>query len=190
MRKAIFIDKDGTLIYDVPYNVNPELIQLEKNMLEGLRELQGRGYLLIVISNQSGVAQGRFNEDALETVRSRVRELLQKENIHLDGFYYCPHHPDGIMEGYNIECDCRKPKSGLILKAAADCKVDLSESWMIGDILNDIEAGNRAGCRTVLINNHHETEWYMDEFRKPTFIVKTINEAASKIIHAAPVLEK
>jgi|SRR5690606_8436255 len=190
MRKAVFLDKDGTLIPDIPYNVDPALIQIQKNAVQGLRELQSRGYLLIIISNQSGVAQGRFSEHALNSVKEKLIELLGKEQIQLDGFYYCPHHPEGTVQGYNIECGCRKPNAGLILKAAADLRVNLTESWMIGDILNDVEAGNRAGCRTVLIDNNNETEWYMNEYRKPDFIVKNINEAADKIINAVIEVEK
>ncbi|MDB5014582.1 MAG: histidinol-phosphate phosphatase [Daejeonella sp.] len=184
MNKAIFIDKDGTLIPDVPYNVNPELIKLAENCVQGLSKLQVAGYLLVIISNQSGVARGYFKEGALLEVQTKLKSILKLENIELNGFYYCPHHPEGIIEPFNEECACRKPLPGLILRAAKDLNINLSLSWMIGDILNDVEAGNRAGCRTVLIDNGNETEWLINEFRTPIFVVKDINQAAENILFA------
>lgn len=181
-KKAIFIDKDGTLIPDIPYNVNPDLITLQEGAVQGLLSLQANGYLLVIISNQSGVALGYFAEKALEAVEEKTVRLLEENNILLNGFYYCPHHPAGIVNGYVMECECRKPKPGLIQKAAEDLNINLAISWMIGDILNDIEAGNRAGCRTVLINNGNETDWIMNEYRRPDYTTGDIREAASFIL--------
>jgi D-glycero-D-manno-heptose 1,7-bisphosphate phosphatase len=181
IRKAIFLDKDGTLITDVPYNVNPDLIDLEKTALEAIKLMKEQRFLLVVISNQSGVAKGYFKEEELVTVWNRISALLQKHGLSLDAFYYCPHEPKGTIEQYAILCDCRKPLPGLILKAAAELKIDLAQSWMIGDILNDVEAGNRAGCGSILINNENETEWVMDKIRTPDFTANNLLEAASFI---------
>lgn len=181
MRKAIFLDKDGTLIKDIPYNVDPALIVLQDNSVEGLKQLQDEGYLLIIISNQSGVAHGYFHENELHKVKDKLEELLEEYSIKLDGMYYCPHHPQGNIKSYSITCNCRKPQPGMILAAARDFNLDLSNSWMIGDILHDVEAGNRAGCRTILIDNGNETEWMINDFREPTYKVNSINEAASFI---------
>ncbi len=181
MSKAIFLDKDGTLIPDIPYNVDPGKIILQENTSEGLRQLQKEGYLIVIISNQSGVARGLFPEEALAGVKLRVEALLRMEGVRLDGFYYCPHHPGGTVDGFSVDCACRKPKPGMIVKAADDLGIDLHQSWMIGDILHDIEAGKTAGCRTILINNGNETEWEMSERRIPDYMVKTINEAAKLI---------
>lgn len=166
------------------------LIELEKNCIRGLRKLREAGFLLIIISNQSGVAHGFFKEDALNAVEGRIRELLQKENIELDGFYYCPHHPEGKIKEFSVECACRKPKPGMILQAASDFNIDLAQSWMIGDILNDMEAGKKAGCHTILIDNNNETEWLLNEFREPDFTALNINEAAGFILKPIKVLEK
>jgi D,D-heptose 1,7-bisphosphate phosphatase len=179
MNKAVFIDKDGTLIHDVPYNVDPHRIVLYAGTIQALRDLKERGYMLIVISNQAGVAHGYFEEHTLEAVKERLSILLGDATI--DGFYFCPHHPQGIVERYTLACDCRKPKPGMILQAAKDFQVDLSQSWMIGDILHDVEAGNRAGCKTILINNGNETEWDMSSLRKPTYIAKDLVEASQLI---------
>jgi D-glycero-D-manno-heptose 1,7-bisphosphate phosphatase len=182
MNKAVFLDKDGTLIPDIPYNVNPQLITLQADSVQGLKKLQTDGYLLIIISNQSGIARGIFNENKLHAVKAKLEELFIINGLILSGFYYCPHHPQGSVTAYAIDCDCRKPKPGMILQAAIDYDVDLAESWMMGDILNDVEAGNRAGCKTALINNGNETEWVPGEYRVPTLTCKSINEAADNIL--------
>jgi D,D-heptose 1,7-bisphosphate phosphatase len=181
-RKAVFIDKDGTLIPDIPYNVNVDLIEIRKDVIDGLQLLQKEGFLLIVISNQSGVARGYFKEEELNTVWERISSLLLPHHLVIDGFYYCPHHPGGRVKQFAIECECRKPSPGLLLKASNDHKVDLSQSWMIGDILNDVEAGKRAGCRTILMDNGNETEWIQNEWRTPDFTVTDFYEAASIIL--------
>lgn len=183
MKAAIFIDKDGTLIRDIPYNVDPDLIDLEDNSIEGLKLLCKRGYKLIVISNQSGVARGYFSEEDLYAVEERLRSMLETFGIQLSGFYFCPHYPNGVIHEYAIDCYCRKPMPGMLLQAAEANDIDLSNSWMIGDILNDIEAGNRAGCKTILIDNGNETEWLEGEYRTPAIICSSINEAADCILN-------
>jgi D-glycero-D-manno-heptose 1,7-bisphosphate phosphatase len=185
MNSAVFLDKDGTLIPDVPYNVDPELIVLQDNTIEGLKKLKAKGYLLIVISNQAGVARGFFKEEALDQVKEKLQQLMQSKGVELDGFYFCPHHPDGTIREYAMDCNCRKPKAGMFLKAAKDFNIDLSKSWMIGDILHDVEAGNSAGCKSILIDNGNETEWYMNEFRKPDYMANNINDAANHILYIA-----
>ena len=180
-RKAIFLDKDGTLIPDLPYNADPELITLENETIEGLRLFRQENFLLVVISNQSGIAKGYFKEDALKDVWNKISALLQQRQLSIDAFYYCPHFPKAEVKEYAIACDCRKPLPGLILQAARDLKIDLAQSWMIGDILNDVEAGNRAGCSTVLIDNGNETEWIMNPLRKPVLTAKNLLEAAAFI---------
>jgi D-glycero-D-manno-heptose 1,7-bisphosphate phosphatase len=179
--KAVFLDKDGTLIEDVPYNVDPELIHLSKGAVECLRTLQEKGYCLIVVTNQSGVARGYFEETELIQVEMRLRKLLSSEGIYLTGFYYCPHHPDGEVSKYAVDCFCRKPHPGMLYRAALEHHVNLSASWLVGDILNDIEAGNRVGCRTVLVDNAHETEWKITNDRTPEFIVKDLISVANII---------
>lgn len=182
MKKAVFLDKDGTLIVDVAYNVNPKKVTLSKDSLSGLKRLQQCGYLLVIVSNQSGIAHGYFDKDELLAIEHKIKMMLYAHEIILSGFYYCPHHPDGKIKPYAIVCDCRKPKPGLLLNAARDLNIDLQASWMIGDILNDVEAGNRAGCRTILIDNGNETEWIFNQIRQPTATTKNINKAADYII--------
>ena len=190
LRRAVFLDKDGTLIPDIPYNVNPDLITLENETIEGLRILKNEGFMLVVVSNQSGVAKGYFEEEALNGVWNKISALLQQHHLTIDAFYYCPHYPQGEKKEYATECDCRKPLPGLILQAAKELKIDLAQSWMIGDILNDVEAGNKAGCSTVLIDNGNETEWLVNPERTPVFTAKNILEAAAFIkLQVAKLIE-
>ncbi len=182
MNKAVFLDKDGTLIQDVPYNADPKRIALCRGAVRGLDRLKRAGYRLIVVSNQSGVARGYFPEESLIAVERRVRELLAEHDLDLDGFYYCPHHPDGVVTEYAIQCECRKPSPGMLIGAARGQEIDLGRSWMVGDILNDVEAGARAGCETILVDNGNETEWKMSPMRRPHFVVRNLFQAAQIIL--------
>lgn len=176
--KAIFLDKDGTLIEDLPHNVEPRRMRLSSGAGPALRLLARLDYRFFVVSHQSGVAEGRFAEDALLAVSDRLADLLFRENLTLDGFYYCPHHPRGTVAPYAIACQCRKPMPGLLLQASVEHGIDLRASWMIGDILHDVEAGNRAGCRTVLLDNGNETEWRLGPRRVPTRMAPDLYAAA------------
>jgi len=179
MSKAIFLDKDGTLIPDIPYNVDPDLIELDETTIDAIRVMKEQGYLLIVVSNQSGIAKGFFTEEDLSKVWNKISGVLQKHKLNIDAFYYCPHEEPALL--YHAQpCNCRKPLPGMILKAA-EFRIDLTQSWMIGDILNDVEAGNRAGCSTILIDNGNETQWIMNEMRTPLFKAKNLLEAAAFI---------
>ncbi|MGE5652049.1 HAD-IIIA family hydrolase [Noviherbaspirillum sp. UKPF54] len=179
--RAIFLDKDGTLVENIPYNVNPGLLQLTWHAGPGLQLFRQLGYALYVVTNQSGVAHGLFTEAALDQVEQRLQELLAQYGVTLDGFYYCPHAIEGSISRYTIPCTCRKPMPGMLHRAAYEHGVDLAQSWMIGDILNDVEAGRRAGCRTVLIDNGNETEWKMSALRTPHFSASDLYAAATLI---------
>jgi histidinol-phosphate phosphatase family protein len=192
LQPAVFLDKDGTLVRDVPYNVDPRLIELAPGAGKGLLRLAESGFSLVVVSNQSGVARGLFEEKALDAVEARLRQLLEEIPVELAGFYYCPHHPEGTVDEYRTACTCRKPAPGMLLQAARDLALDLSRSWLIGDILDDIEAGRSAGCRTVLVDAGHETEWLSGPSRIPHYIATDLADAAGFIARAAcrpPVLE-
>jgi histidinol-phosphate phosphatase family protein len=173
MSAAVFVDKDGTLVRNVPYNVDPERIALEDGAAEGVEALAGGGFRVIVVSNQPGVALGLFAESALHEVERKLRDLVGQ----IEGFYYCPHAPDG-------GCECRKPSPGLLLRAAREHGVELDRSWMVGDILDDVEAGRRAGCRTILVDNGNETEWRLSDARRPDRIVTDLSQAAALILSA------
>jgi histidinol-phosphate phosphatase family protein len=179
--RAIFLDKDGTLVEDIPYNVDPSLLELTWHAAPALQLLQGLGYALIVVTNQAGVAKGLFTETALDIVQHRLTELLAQYGVILNGFYYCPHSPEGNISRYATECSCRKPMPGMLLRAAREHGIELTQSWMIGDILNDVEAGRRAGCKTVLIDNGNETEWKFTPQRTPHATAPDLYVAANLI---------
>lgn len=185
MRRAVFLDKDGTLIDDVPYNVDPQLVTLARGAGGALRALKAHGYLLVVVSNQSGVALGRFPLQALAAVERRIQELLASSGVAIDAFYYCPHLPYTANVRYAVRCLCRKPQPGLLRTAARDWEIDLTQSWLVGDILDDIEAGTRAGCRTVLVDTGNETEWRIDAYRRPRYLAGSLRQAARLILTPA-----
>jgi len=150
--KAILLDCDGTLIEDPGYINHPDQVKLLAGVTDALVELRAMGYKLVVVSNQSAVARGIVTEKVLSRIHDRLRKLLAEKNASLDRIYYCPYHPDGVVEKYRKESNDRKPASGMLLTAADEMNIDLNQSWMIGDGDRDIEAGSRVGCKTILIN--------------------------------------
>ncbi|HEX2976242.1 MAG TPA: HAD-IIIA family hydrolase [Bacteroidales bacterium] len=123
-----------------------------------------------------------MNEADLEAIKRKLNEMFNKLGVQLAGFYYCPHDREGTVTSYATHCDCRKPQPGMLFRAAREHSLDLSESWFIGDILNDVEAGNRAGCHTILFDNGNETEWIEGPYRNPDHKVSNLAEAAGLII--------
>jgi histidinol-phosphate phosphatase family protein len=134
------------------------------------------------------VARGYFAEAALGPVEARLRAMLGAAGVPLAGFYYCPHHPEGSVEAYTTICQCRKPAPGLLEQAAHDHGIDLGQSWLVGDILHDVEAGRQAGCRTILLDVGNETEWDLTPTRTPDHVVATLRDAAHLILASSPRL--
>lgn len=182
MNKTIFIDKDGTLVEHIPYSADPKYIFFKPTVLRALREFKEHGFKVVVTTNQSGLAYGIFSEKQFLKARDKIRGILKSEKIVLDGFYYCPHKIDAKVDRFRKDCDCRKPKPGMIFKAAKDLGIDLKRSWMIGDLLSDVEAGKRAGCKTILIDCGNETEWVINKNRTPYLVAKNLMEAANFIL--------
>ena len=156
-QKAIFLDRDGTINKYVGFLRNIEEFELIDGVTEAIKSINSSGYLTVVVTNQPVIARGEVTFDELEMIHNRMETLLGKEGAYLDAIYFCPHHPhsgyDGEIKELKIECDCRKPKPGMLLKAAEDLNIDLNQSFMIGDSKNDILAGKAAGCTTVLLSS-------------------------------------
>jgi len=146
-RKAVFLDRDGTINEDVNYLSDPEEFRMLPTVVEGIRLLGEAAFLVVVITNQSGVARGLLTLKTLASIHERMEGKLRAEGARIDGIYYCPHHPD---DG----CACRKPGTALLERAIAEHDIDPTRSFFVGDRLTDIEAGQRAGCRTILIADH------------------------------------
>lgn len=151
MNKAVFLDKDGTIIEDVGYMNSPQQIKFLPGSIEAIKMLNETGFKVVVISNQAGVARGLVTEDMLQTIDKVLHRGILNGGAHLDGIYYCPHHPEHGVYPYKQVCECRKPHPGLIKKAQHDLQIDLSQSYMIGDKATDIEAGKGAGTKTIFI---------------------------------------
>jgi D-glycero-D-manno-heptose 1,7-bisphosphate phosphatase len=157
--KAIFLDRDGVInelvyyaehgIVDAPFT--PAQVKVLPGVPAALQEMKGLGYKLVIVSNQPGIAKGHFSEDTFEKIRQAIHAQINGSGKLIDVEYYCFHHPQAKIDKYRQDCQCRKPRPGLIIKAAADLAIDLKNSWMLGDGVTDIQAGSKAGCRTVLI---------------------------------------
>jgi D-glycero-D-manno-heptose 1,7-bisphosphate phosphatase len=170
-RQALFLDRDGTLVHPGHYPSRPEDLHLYEGIGPGLRVLQEAGFRLVIITNQAGIARGYFTEADLQRMHAHLTSELALVGVHLDAIYYCPHHIDGVIPELAISCDCRKPQPGMLLQAAADLNIDLQRSWFVGDILDDIEAGNRAGCRTILVDLGTERT-PAQPLRRPNFVAR------------------
>lgn len=159
-QKAIFLDRDGTINKYVGFLRNIDDFELIDGVAEAIRKINASGYLAIVVTNQPVIARGEVSFDELEEIHNKMETLLGQEGAYLDAIYFCPHHPHKGYErevpDLKIDCNCRKPKPGMLLKAAVDFNIDLSQSWMIGDGENDIKAGMNAGCKTALISGKDE----------------------------------
>lgn len=154
-QKAIFLDRDGTINKYVGFLRNIDDFELIPGVTDAIKKINASGYLAIVVTNQPVIARGEVTFDELQVIHNKMETLLGLQGAYLDGIYFCPHHPHSGYEGeipeLKFDCDCRKPKPGMLLKAAEDFNIDLPQSWMVGDGENDIQAGRAAGCRTALL---------------------------------------
>ncbi len=151
--KAIFLDRDDTIIDDPGYISSPEQVKLLPGVIDALKSFKSLGYKLIVVSNQSAVARGIIDENKLAEIHERLERILANNGVFLDKIYYCPFHPDGSVEEYSKESELRKPNPGMLIQAGKDFDIDFKESWMIGDSYRDVAAGIAVGCKTILINS-------------------------------------
>lgn len=189
--KAIFLDRDGVInpfvyyqeqgIIDSPFTV--EQFRLLPGVGEAIKKFREMNYKVILVSNQPGIAKGNLSEETFVEIRRRMREELVREGVFLDGEYYCFHHPEARVEGLRANCECRKPKPGLILQAAREKDIDLSDSWMIGDGLTDVKAGKGSGCRTILLGRMKCELCHLmnEEDARPDAIASNLKEAAQFI---------
>lgn len=157
-RRAIFLDRDGTINVEKDYLHRVEDFEFIPGAPEAIRRLKAAGYLVIVVTNQSGVARGYYDEPAVAALHGHIQALLESYGTGIDAFYLCPHHPTEGVGAYRIDCDCRKGAPGMLQQAAREHGIDLAESFMIGDKLADIEAGNAAGCRAILVRTGYGTK--------------------------------
>ena len=149
LKKAVFFDRDGTLNVDVVYLHEPSKLVWISGAIDAIRWANENAYLVVVVTNQSGVARGYYREEDIHILHEYMNNELKKEGAHIDAFYYCPHHPEGKLPAYRQKCSCRKPAGGMLLKAIEDYNIDPHQSLLIGDSDTDIAAAENAGIRGV-----------------------------------------
>ena len=156
-QKAIFLDRDGTINKYVGFLRDVDQFELLPNASKAIKKINDSGYLAIVVTNQPVIARGEVTREELNEIHNKMETLLGQDGAYLDGIYYCPHHPHKGYEGeiveLKIDCDCRKPKPGMLIQASKDFNIDLNQSWMIGDSDNDTLAGKNAGCKTARVTD-------------------------------------
>jgi D-glycero-D-manno-heptose 1,7-bisphosphate phosphatase len=156
---AVFLDRDGTINEEVNYLYDPALLKLIPGAAQAIHWLNSHKIPVIVVTNQAGIARGYFTEAQMHLIHKSLDLMLSTDNAKIDVYYFCPHHPTAGIGNYKINCSCRKPQPGMINQAAQDLELDLSKCYLVGDKLTDIQAGNRAGCKTILVKTGYgETE--------------------------------
>ncbi len=177
--KAIFLDRDNTLIHDPGYISDPEQVKLMEGAAAALIAFHRMGYKLVLVTNQSAVARGMITEAKLREIHDRLEYLLAQKGASLDRIYFCPYHEEGTVKKYSKSHDWRKPNPGMLLTAAQEMKLDLAQSWCIGDRASDIEAGLNAGCRTILISATTPVPQKDNPDLKPDFVAVNLREAVN-----------
>lgn len=189
MNRAVFIDRDGTISEEVGYVNHPSRFRLLPGSAGAVRLLNENGWLAILVTNQAGVARGYFAEEMIEQVHDRLNADLEREGARLDAIYYCPHHPTVGEAPYRSDCDCRKPKPGLILRAVSEFDIDLAQSWMIGDRFGDVQLAQNAGVNSAFVMTgygrgeweHQRSSWTVE----PDLVAEDLLAAVQRIIEGS-----
>ncbi len=159
MNKAVFLDRDGVITQEPPHYAHKlDQLALIPKSGDAIKLLNEDGFMVVIVSNQAGIAHGYFQEEDAVSFNQAMRRRLAEEGASVDAVYYCPHHAEAKVEKYQVDCDCRKPKPGMLVMAGKELDIDMKSSYMIGDRLTDIEAGKRAGCKTVLVKTGNGSE--------------------------------
>jgi D-glycero-D-manno-heptose 1,7-bisphosphate phosphatase len=184
---AVFLDRDGTIIEERGYLNHPDLLELIKGAAEAVALLNRNGLKTIVVSNQSGVARGYLPEELLPLLHEKMSGLLAKKNARLDAIYYCPHHPCVGQPPYRKDCECRKPKTGMIQRAAREFSLDVARSYLVGDKMSDLQTARNAGCKAILVlTGYGKGEWEFNRGKlqaAPDYTATDLLDAAHWIIN-------
>jgi D-glycero-D-manno-heptose 1,7-bisphosphate phosphatase len=185
-KPALFIDRDGTISEEVGYVNHPSRFRLFPYSAEAIKKLNEADWLAIVVTNQAGVARGYFSEEIITEVHNQLNSQLAKGNARLDAVYYCAHHPTVGEPPYRLDCDCRKPRAGLIKRASSDFEIDLSNSWMVGDRYSDIQLAHNAGLRSAFVLSGYgrgEWEYQRSSWKlQPDLVSEDLLEAVNSIV--------
>jgi len=185
-RPAVFIDRDGTISEEVGYVNHPSRFRLFQYSPQAIKKLNDNHWLAIVVTNQAGVARGYFSEDVVVTIHDQLNKELENQHARLDAIYYCAHHPSVGEPPYRLDCDCRKPKAGLINRASADFDIDLASSWMVGDRYSDVELARNAGLQSAFVLSGYgrgEWEYQRSSWKlQPDLVCENLLEAVESIV--------
>jgi len=188
-RPAVFLDRDGTIVREVDYLRSVDQLRLLRGAAEAIRRLNEAGFVVVLATNQSGIARGLLTESDLQAVHDELQRRLAQRGAHLDAIYHCPHHPEASVQAYRKRCRCRKPAPGLLQRAARELDVDLARSFAIGDSARDVEAGARAGCRTILVRTgygRHTEQDFLGRCREAlAHPAKVVAEALEHLVENA-----
>jgi len=183
INRSVFLDRDGVITEDPPHYAHRiDQMVLISGSAEAIRLLNEHGFKVIVITNQSGVAKGMYREEDIIVFHNEMQRQLNEKGAHIDAFYYCPHHPDAVVPEYRLDCECRKPKSGMIMQALQDFPIDLASSYLIGDKWSDVEAGKSVGCTTVLVMSGHGRQEYAEKKGDTDYCSENLLCAVQEII--------
>jgi len=183
MKRAVFLDRDGVITQDPPaYAHRIDQLEIIPKSDEAIRLLNEQNYTVLVVTNQSGIARGYYQEKDAHVFNDEMKKRLSEKKAHVDGIYYCPHHPRGKIEQYRKTCTCRKPASGMLLQGAKDFNVDLTQSFIVGDKWRDIQAGKNVGCTTILVRTGTGNDQPLDQDPGVDYIVNDLYEAVTTII--------
>jgi D,D-heptose 1,7-bisphosphate phosphatase len=187
MRPAVFLDRDGTLVEEAGYLDRLERLVFFPYSVDAVRLLNRANFAVVIVTNQAGIARGIFKEAFVAEAHQHITARLSAGGARVDGFYYCPHHPEAVIEQYRKSCECRKPQPGLLRQAASDLNIALDRSFVVGDRWHDLEAGQRVGTKGLLVRTGYgRTEEQAGHVRvTPTAIVDNLMEAVSWIVRAA-----
>ena len=183
MKPAVFLDRDGVITQEPPYYAHKVSdLKLIARSADAIRLLNENGFLVIVTTNQAGIARGYYREEDAELFNQALKEILAKQGSHIDAIYYCPHHPEAKIERYRIDCNCRKPKPGMLTRAEKELNIDMKKSFAIGDKMSDIEAGKRAGCKTIMVRTGQGAEELKNNHINGDFVTDDLYSAVRHIL--------
>ena len=184
-RKAVFIDRDGTINKEVNYLHKIEDLEILPGVAEAVKLLNTGGFLVIVPTNQSGIARGYYSVEDMQKINDEISRRLEKEGAHIDAFYFCPHHPKGKVEEFTLPCDCRKPEPGMFLKAAEDFNIDFSTSFSVGDKIRDLKPAKELGGRGILVKTGYGLEELKDKENwqvEPDYVAEDLMDGVKWIL--------
>ena len=180
MNRAVFLDRDGVIVEDPYYTYRTDQLKLIPGSAKAIRLLNENNFITVVVTNQAGIAKGYFTEEDTISFNQSMKQKLMEHDAHIDAIYYCPHHPDAKIEKYKIDCDCRKPKPGMLKDAEKDFNIDLRRSFIIGDRLSDIDAGKCVGCKTIMVLTGYGKK--KKKNNRIDYIAQNLYDAITKIL--------